>query len=277
MNLSIIDGHNLLFRSYYSSPKTVATPSGTPTNAVCRFCTHLARIARTHPKNHIFVVFDSKTGADAKKDLFPKYKSKKRKPPENLFEQLEIIKRILDLMDIKWCEHPDYEGDDVIASLATYWTKKHGLVSIFSNDYDFIQLMSHRVTLRQSMGRAYVRLTNEMVHEKYGIKPNQYVDLCALHPSKSGNPGIGGITMTDAQDMLTRFDNACNIYRNLRQIQKPVAKKLRDQRDTLMLARKFLTMNRNIPITEIVPYALPETDSLKIRTPTTYYLRLLEL
>lgn len=272
MNLTIVDGHNLLFRAYYGSPKTVATPNGTQVNAVCRFFTFLARIARRYPNNRLFVVFDSKTGADAKKAQFPSYKSKSKKPPEGLFNQLAIIKQILDLMDVMWCEHPDYEGDDVIASLAAYWSKHNGLVCVFSDDFDFIQIMSRRVIVRRSKGHGFAHLTRDMVRENFGVRPNQYVELRAMNSSKSGCPAIHGITQAEACDALARFDNIKNIYRHLPMLPDNVATALRTQKKTLAVIRQFLTMKRDIPISEIIPFALPQTDIMRIRQPVTYYL-----
>ncbi|MBD5389239.1 hypothetical protein HDR63_03215 [bacterium] len=277
MNLTIIDGHNLFFRALYRSPRTITTPSGTPVNAVCHFLTTFVRMVRRYPKNQVFVVFDSKTGADAKKAIFPNYKARNHKPPEGSFEQLGHIQKILDLMNVKWCEHPDYEGDDVIASLADYWIQQHlGRVYIFSDDFDFIQIMSHKI-IPCLGGHGFQRLTPAAVYEKYGIQPRQFLDLCTLHPQKSSQPGSHRIPVDVVRDLLARFDTFKNIYRHLDEIAEPWADILRQRRPWLRTIRRFLTMNRHIPISEIADMPLPDVDMGLIRQPTTYYLKKLDL
>jgi len=274
MNLSIIDGHNLLFKSFYGPRSRAVTPAGTRVNAVCRFCALVARAVRKFPGNRIFVVFDSKTGADTKKQLFPRYKAQSRSTPDDLFVQLAYIKDILGFMNIKWCEHPSEEGDDVIASLAEYWVTHHGIVTIFSNDQDFIQLMSPQIRLQHSKHRTFTECVPAFVMEKYGISPNQYADYRALCGNKAKNkPSISGISQTTARELLNKFGSIENILKNLDSLPSDTAQIILNQRTKLIDSQKFLIMKRDIPLNEILSCEIPETDVARITYPVTFYLK----
>ena len=140
----IIDGHNYLYRSYYGVPSSAKLPNGLQVNAYYGFLSLLKKIYEYVAPSNIIVIFDSETGIKEKISKNSEYKQNRDYSDISMFKQLPIIKQALDFMNISYIEHPEYEADDVIGSIA----KKESAdskVYISSQDRDFFQLIEESV------------------------------------------------------------------------------------------------------------------------------------
>ena len=254
-NLIIIDGHNYMFRAFYGVPKVARTKSGQQVNAVYGFFAFLRRTVALLPNHHIFVVFDSETGTDAKHAEMEAYKAN-RNNDESVFGQLPIIKAILDDMGVKWLEHPDYEADDIIASAAANWMVDNDDVFISSEDMDFVQLLCDRVSLIRSFKGKPFHFDCACAAERLGIPPKMFVDYRALIGDKSDNiRGIPGIGPKTAVELLNQYGDLQNIFSNISDITPGLSNKLASNREIAFKNQKFITMNACIP--DVLPTDLP--------------------
>ncbi len=271
-NITIIDGHNHLFRAFYGVPAAARSKNGTQVNAIYGFFAFLRRIVSLMPGNKILVVFDSETGIDDKQKIRGTYKSNRDKEDE-LFEQLPYVKQILDMMGIRWLEHPKFEADDIIASLADYWSKNKGVAFILSNDSDFTQLVGNRIKLLQVKNGQIINWDKNFIKQKYNIYPYQYVEYLSIVGDKTDNiSGMFHVGKKTASDLLSKYDTIKEIYKNLDDLPKDLRESFSLCRVFLANNMDFLSMNRQIPIEEIIPVSLPKTHPNRIYKKIAFYL-----
>ncbi len=272
-NIIIVDGHNFFLQAYYGVPAHRYMRDGVRLNAVFGFFSILRHVMSKFPGNRLFVVFDSDTGKDDKLKLYPQYKAG-RHTDEDAFEQLPYVKQILDLMNVRWIEHPKYEADDVIASLASYWAGHMGRAYVLSNDFDFVQLISDEIQLLRLTGGQIMHFGHGRVMEKFGVTPNQYLDYRTLVGDKSDNiPGVMGVYRDVAIELLGAYQTLDNIYNNIDDLPGPIRQSLLFNKAVILARRKFITMNREIPITQIVPERIPKTVARRVYKNVPFYLR----
>lgn len=270
-NLTIIDGHNWLFRAFYGVPDVAQTKSGIQVNAVYGFFAFLRQIASTYPDNKIFVVFDSETGTSDKLNERDDYKAG-RVFNTDMFQQLPYIKQILDLMNVKWLEHPRFEADDIIASLATHWTN-NGCAYISSNDFDFTQLVSDKIHLIRTSQGKLINCNDAFIQNKFGICPNQYVDYLSLTGDKTDNiQGCCGIGSKTAAKLLNDYKNIDGVFNEINTFASSLKTKLLNDMDLVQNNRRFIAMNRCIPIDEIIANNLYYPDHEKIQQKIAVHL-----
>lgn len=255
-NLTIIDGHNYLFRSFYGVPETATTKSGIKVNAVYGFFAELRKLFDAFPDNHLFVVFDSETGIGDKLDVRPDYKDN-RIVNTDMFKQLPIIKQLLEIMNVPFIEHPKYEADDVIASLAS---QTEGKVIISSNDFDFIQLVSNKIILLRNAQGKLIDCNIEYINQRFGIEPSQYVDYLSLIGDKTdkikGVPKVGPKT---AVKLLSNADGISTLSL--------------EHQEIFNQNRKFITMLKDIPFKELWSEPFQEINKEVIKRKTNDNLK----
>lgn len=272
-NLTIIDGHNYLFRAFYGVPDVAQTKSGIQINAVYGFFAFLRQIANAYPNNKIFIVFDSETGVADKLSEHNDYKAN-RIFDVNMFKQLPYIKQILDLMNILWLEHPGFEADDIIASLATHWTKNTGTVYILSNDFDFTQLVSDKVHLIRMVSGKLINCDYQFVNNKFGVAPEQYVDYLSLVGDKTDNiSGCAGIGPKTAATLLNIYKNIAGIFNDIDTISPNLKNKLLTSRNIIESNKNFIAMKQNIPILEIITDEIPSSHHDAIQKKIAVHLK----
>lgn len=234
--LILVDGHNYLFRSFYGIPETARTKSGLQVNAVYGFFAELRKLDAAYPDSALFVVFDSETGIESKIEDSPEYKEG-RVVDTGMFEQLPVIKNLLEFIGIPYLEHPEYEADDVIASIAT----QNGQGSIISsNDFDFIQLVSDKIDLIRTVRGSFVHCDESYVLSRFGISPDKYVDYLALVGDKTDNiKGINGIGPKTAAKLLSGEE------------EKLMERLSPDERGRFEKNRAFIRMRRDIELHDI--------------------------
>lgn len=271
-NLTIIDGHNYLFRAFYGVPEAARTKGGIQVNAVYGFFAFLRQIVAAYPQNKLFVVFDSETGISDKLQEKEEYKDN-RIVNTDMFKQLPFIKSILDIMNIKWLEHPRFEADDIIASMAVSWTQKFGNVYISSNDFDFVQMVSDKIYLIRSVQGKLINCDEKFIKQKFNIKPSQYVEYLSLVGDKTDNiSGVAGIGPKTASDLLNQHGSIEKIFEQVYQLPNGIQKKLLDGRDLISRNHKFITMKKGIPDTELLADDLPATMPELVQQKIAIYL-----
>jgi DNA polymerase-1 len=272
MSITIIDGHNYLFRAFYGIPEAAQTKSGVQVNAVYGFFADLRKIANAYPSNKIFVVFDSETGIQDKVEENTEYKEG-RTVNTDMFKQLPYIKQILDLMNIKWVEHQSFEADDIIASLATTWSNKYGKVYISSNDFDFIQIVSEKIVLLRAVQGKFVNCDREFVKNRFGVTPEQYADYLSMVGDKSDNiAGIKGLGPKTVSGALSKFNDIKGIFKSIASFPMSVQNKLLQGREQIEKNQKFITMRKDLPESEFIKGALPDINNAIIQQKIAIHL-----
>lgn len=271
-NLTVIDGHNYLFRAFYGVPEAAQTKGGIRVNAVYGFFAFIRQIVAAYPQNKLFVVFDSETGIEDKLEIKTEYKAE-RPVNTDMFKQLPYIKQILDLMNIKWIEHPSFEADDIIASIATHWSEKIGTCYISSNDFDFVQMVSDKIVLLRAVQGKLINCDDAFIRQKFNIQSTQYVEYLSLVGDKSDNiAGVPGIGKKTASDLLNKYGNLDTVYRKLGELAGGLRKKLTLGQNIVYKNRDFIKMRRQIPLAQILPDVLLETNTTLIQQKIAIYL-----
>ena len=192
----LIDGNSILNRAFYGimGNKMLMTEDGTYTNAVYGFLAILFKILEDINPQYIAVAFDLK-GPTARHELYEGYKANRHGMPEELAEQMPIIKEILEAMNIKIIEKDGYEGDDIIGTLSRFGEKNGLDVTILSGDRDNFQLATDHITIqipRTRQGKTETdNYDRKKVIEEYGVEPYQLIQVKGLMGDTSDNiPGV---------------------------------------------------------------------------------------
>ena len=206
--LLLVDGHSMAYRAFFALPvENFSTTTGTPTNAVYGFTSMLANLLRDERPTHVGVAFDAGR-TTFRTEQFPAYKATRDVTPPDFAGQVPLIKDILATLRIPTVEKPQYEADDVIATLTRRAVAAGMDVLVCTGDRDAFQLVGEAVTVlypRKGVSDL-VRFTPEAVTEKYGVTPECYPDLAALVGETSDNlPGIPGVGPKTAAKWITTY------------------------------------------------------------------------
>lgn len=216
--LVLIDGNSIMNRAFYGimGSKMLTTKDGIYTNAIYGFLAILFNILDDIKPEYIGVAFDVK-GKLKRKELFEDYKANRHGMPEELAQQMPIIKDVLRAMNIDILEKEGYEGDDILGTLAKFGEKKGLDVTILSGDRDTFQLASDHITIRIPRTRAGKTETENYnkakVIEEYGLEPKQLIEVKALQGDTSDNiPGVPGIGPKTAQSLIQKYHSVKELY-----------------------------------------------------------------
>ena len=231
MNLMILDGNSIVNRAFYGV-RPLNAPDGTPTNAVYGFLAILQRLLEEQKPDALCVSFDLKAPTFRHK-AYEGYKAQRKAMPEELAQQMPILKEVLDKMGIRRYELEGYEADDILGTASRLCEKAGWHCTIVTGDKDSLQLISESTTVcnvKTRMGQTETILyTPERFQEEYGFGPKQMVDLKALMGDSSDNiPGVPGVGEKTAMDLVQRYGTIEEIYRDLSalDIKEGVRKKL---------------------------------------------------
>ena len=246
----LIDGNNLMFRSYYATAyngNTMKNSKGFSTNALYGFINMINKILNEEKPKYILVAFDKKT--NFRKNLYKDYKAGRKETPFELLEQFPICKKILDCMGIKHFEIDDYEADDIIGTFAKMADNdKLYDATIISSDKDLLQLISNDVEVKLLKQSGFLRMDEKLFYETYGIEPIKMIDLKALMGDPSDNiPGVMGVGEKTALKLLQEFGNLENIYKNIDKIKGKLKEKLINDKDIAFLSKKLATIIKDVP------------------------------
>lgn len=268
MKLLAIDGNSIINRAFYGI-KLLTAKDGTYTNAVYGFINILNRLTELEKPDGVAVAFDLKAPTFRHKK-YAEYKAGRKGMPEELAQQMPIMKEWLTLAGCTCVECETYEADDILGTLAALCEKSGNECVIATGDRDSLQLISDttRVLLAATkMGKPeIINYDKAALFERYGLTPPEMIELKSLMGDSSDNiPGVAGVGEKTATDLITRFHNIDNIYENLEtlDIKESVRKKLEAGRESAYLSRGLGTICREAPINTDISYykSKPRNDA----------------
>ncbi len=247
----LVDGNNLMFRSYYAtlySGSMMTNKEGFPTNALFGFVNMMNKIINEESPEYIMVAFD--IGKTFRHEKYDYYKGKRDETPDDLKKQFPVAKKILNAMGIKYFELAGYEADDIIGTFAKKIDEEPEFVgTIVSSDKDLLQLISDDVDVKLLKQKDYIRMNKEVFFNTYGLEPPRMVDLKSLMGDASDNiPGVKGIGEKTAIKLLQTYHTLDGVYENLNSIKGANHDKLERDKEMAYMSYDIATIYREVPI-----------------------------
>jgi len=250
----LVDGSGYIFRAYYALPPLSRKSDGLPTGAVSGFCSMLFKLledARSDDSNnkptHFAVIFDS-ARKNFRNEIYNDYKANRTEAPDDLIPQFEYIRKSVEAFNLPSIELLNYEADDLIATYAKIITAAGAKVTVISSDKDLMQLVSNKIRLFDPMKSKVVG--EEEVLKKFGVKPEQVIDVQSLAGDSSDNiPGVPGIGIKTASELINKYENLDNLLNKASEItQNKRRETLIANKDKAILSKKLVTLKEDVPV-----------------------------
>ena len=247
----LVDGNNLLFRSYYATAYTgniMRNRDGFPTNGLYGFVNMINKIVAEENPKYMMVAFD--IGKTFRHEKYKDYKGGRRETPEDLKVQFPIAKKILTAMGIKYLECEGYEADDIIGTISSWCDKDPEYEAlIVSSDKDLLQLISDETVVKLLKPKDYIMMDKATFIQTYGFEPIKMIDLKALMGDASDNiPGVKGIGEKTAIKLLTQYGSLDGIYENIDNIKGSTHEKLVTGNEDAYYSKELVTIYREVPL-----------------------------
>lgn len=244
----LVDVSSMFFRAYYAI-RPLSSPSGVPVNAIYGFLSMVTKLFKEEKPDYMVFSYDRKEPS-FRKELYQDYKANRTVMPDDLAVQIPYIKKLAEYLGIPALEVAPYEADDIIGTLVKLGLKHHHEVVIVSGDKDFGQLIQKHVVLFDTMKD--VKYDEAGVQEKWGVRPDQFIDYLALVGDSSDNvPGVAGIGPKGALKLLQQFKSLEDLYANLDKVEsKSVRQKLELSKEIAFLSKKLVTISTDVPLSE---------------------------
>ena len=247
----LVDGNNLLFRSFYATSYTgniMRNSKGFPTNAVYGFINMINKIIDEEKPSFMLVAFDK--GKTFRHDKYDDYKAGRAAMPEDLKLQFPVSKEILDAMGIFHYEIDNYEADDIIGTLSRIATEREDFIgTIISSDKDLLQLINDEIDVKLLKQNDHIRMTKEKFREIYETDPIHMIDLKALMGDSSDNiPGVKGIGEKTAIKLISEYGDINNLYEHIDEIKGKTKEKLIDGKESCFMSYDIATIYKEVPI-----------------------------
>ncbi|NQZ65709.1 MAG: hypothetical protein HRT99_00640 [Mycoplasmatales bacterium] len=258
--LLLIDGNSLTYRAYYAtaygSRGLLRTSDGTPINAVLTLNKMLEKSFKQYKPTHVLIAFDagSKT---LRHDKLKSYKGGRQKTPQELIDQMPIVKDMISKMKIIHHQIISIEADDIIATLAKKHVSENTEIVILSSDKDLFQLVQKNISIAvpQNGNKPNTRVDIDNFFEIYGYNPDQVKDIKGLVGDPSDNlPGVKGIGQKGAVKLIDKYKNIEGIYENIEEITGSIKEKLIKDKEMAFLCKDVATLMYDVEI----PYKLEE-------------------
>lgn len=219
----LIDGHSILNRAFYGVPD-LSNAEGLHTNAIYGFLNILFKILDEEKPEYLAVAFDVKAPT-FRHEIYKEYKGTRKPMPEELREQVPVMKEVLMAMGIKIMEKPGLEADDILGTIARRSESEGMEVALISGDRDLLQIASGNIKVRIPKTRGGKTEIEDYyakdVEEKYQVNPTQFIDLKALMGDASDNiPGVPKVGEKTATDLMVQFGSLSNIYEHIDEVTK---------------------------------------------------------
>ena len=261
--LLLIDGSSYIYRAFYAIGH-LSNSAGLPTNAIYGFTQMILKVLKDQQPEYLAVVFDAK-GPTFRSEAYKEYKANRPAMPEGLVPQIPYIKKIIESYRIPTLEMEGYEADDLIGTVAKRLEQEADVV-IITGDKDILQLVSDRIQVYDPMKEK--RFGVEEVRERFGLRPDQIVDMMGLAGDAIDNiPGVPGIGEKTATELIKSFGSVEYLLAHLDQVrQKKLKEKLESYREQARLSRHLATIRADIPIPfELKDFLLPSPDVRRLR------------
>ena len=252
-NFVIIDGNALIHRAYHALPP-LKTKKGKIVYAVYGFASILFRVIQDLKPGYLVVSFDL-PGPTFRNLEYGDYKAKRVKPPQELYDQIPLIKKMVNVFNIPIYEKKGFEADDVIGTIVDIIRNKKLKVKSFivTSDLDVLQLVDNNVniyTFKKGIKDSFIYNKTEII-KRYGLKPKQIIDLKSLKGDPSDNiPGVPGVGEKTAIELLKKFGSLERIYKNLDSSNLNVKLKARllEYKKLAFLSYSLATIKLDVPI-----------------------------
>ncbi len=259
----VIDGNSLMHRAYYALPP-LKNSKGMHTNVIYGFVNMLNKLIEEYKPSHIGIAFDRKAPTFRHTE-YAEYKAGRQKMPEEMAEQIPVLKEVITAMQIKQIEMDGYEADDLIGTISRHCADQEVQALIVTGDRDAFQLIGERVqVLITKKGISEIECFDEAhLKEVYQISPQQVTDLKGLMGDASDNiPGVPGVGEKTALELLHQFGNVENVLENTGAIKKnKVRENVENNKEQALFSKKLATIVQDVPIGfQLTDYALREAD-----------------
>ena len=275
--LVLIDGHSILNRAFYGVPE-LTNSKGLHTNAVYGFLNIMFRVIEDEEADYLAVAFDLKEPTFRHK-MYAAYKGTRKPMPQELHEQVPVMKEVLTAMGVPILTKAGYEADDILGTIAKRCAAEGVEVSIVSGDRDLLQLADTHIKIRMprtSKGTTEIRdYYPEDVKAEYQVTPIEFIDVKALMGDTSDNiPGVPSIGEKTATSLITTYGSIENAYAHIDEVKPPRAQKaLREHYDMAQMSKDLATIRINCEI----GFSLEEAKLDSLYTPEAYqYMKQLE-
>lgn len=247
----LVDGNNLLFRSYYAtaySGSLMKNSKGFPTNALYGFTNMINKIINEEQPEYMAVAFD--VGTNFRREKYDFYKDGRKETPEDLVRQFPYARKILHAMGVPYFELEPYEADDIIGTLARMVEEDDDFNgTIISSDRDLLQLVSNQLDMKLLKQKGFIKYTPESFYEEYKLEPIKIIDIKALAGDSSDNiPGVKGIGEKTALTLLQEFGSIEGIYEHIDEIKGKKKELLENDREMAFTSKEIATIYRTVPL-----------------------------
>lgn len=247
----LVDGNNLLFRSFYATAYQgviMKNSKGFPTNALYGFINMMNKIIKEEEPNYILVAFDK--GKTFRHDKYDSYKAGRIEMPDELKLQFPKAKEVLDAFGIKHFEIDNYEADDIIGTLARIVDEDDEFIAtIVSSDKDLLQLISDEVVVKLLKQSGHIMMNRDEFMKTYQVEPARMVDLKALMGDASDHiPGVKGIGEKTAINLLAKYGTLDNLYANIDSVTGKTKEKLLADKDNAYMSYDLATIYKEVPL-----------------------------
>lgn len=266
--LMIIDGNSIVNRAFYGI-RLLTNSEGLYTNAVYGFLNIVFKYTDSFKPTHLCVAFDVHAPTFRHKQ-YEGYKAKRKGMPEELAQQMPLLKEVLSAMNIPMLEKAGYEADDIIGTVSGICEEQGTECYILTGDKDDLQLASKLTKIllvtTKITGNDTTVYDADTVYEKYGVTPKEFIDVKALMGDPSDNiPGVAGIGEKTAFSLISQYKSLDNVYENIESLKPAAAKKLTENKDMAYLSRSLSEIDRRVPIDiDIDSFAQKEYDNKKL-------------
>ena len=249
--LVLIDGHSILNRAFYGVPD-LSNSAGLHTNAIYGFLNIMLKILEEEQPDYLAVAFDVHAPT-FRHEIYQAYKGTRKPMPEELREQVPVMKEVLTAMGIKIMEKPGLEADDILGTLAKRAEKAGMAVSLVSGDRDLLQIATDQIKIRIPKTKGGKTEIEDYfaadVEAKYQVNPIQFIDLKALMGDTADNiPGVPKVGEKTATELMVQFGSLDNIYAHVEEItKKAIRESLIANKDLADLSKTLATINVNSP------------------------------
>ncbi|WP_310604946.1 DNA polymerase I [Anaerosporobacter sp.] len=268
----LIDGNSIINRAFYGVPD-LTNSEGIHTNAIYGFINIMLKILEEEQAQYLTVAFDVKHPT-FRHIRYPEYKGTRKGMPDELREQVPLLKDVLHAMGIRTVEKAGYEADDILGTIATRCSEQGMRVSLVSGDRDLLQLATEQILIRipktKRGGTEIENYNTAEVIEKYQVSPAQIIDLKGLMGDASDNiPGVPGIGEKTAAKILTAFETVENAYAHIDEVMPNKAREsLREHYDLAVLSKELATIKIDCEL----DYELEEAKMPLLFTPEAFAL-----
>ena len=251
MKLMALDGNSLAYRAFYALPEDMTNASGQATNSVYGFTTMLLTLLREHTPDGIIVVFD-RSEPTFRHVAIPEYKAQREKAPDTLYQQLGMIRELLDAMGVMWRDMAGFEGDDLIATMAERAEQDGDDLIVVTGDRDSYQLVRdpHIRVLYNKRGVSDYALYDEAgIFERTGVTPAQYADYAALRGDPSDNlDGIPGVGEKTAAKLINQYGNIDAVIAAAEQQTPKLKAGLLEHGERVRRNAEMMILRRDVPL-----------------------------